>query len=90
MSIIITNIETRKNTIHFLFPEVEIGVADGVDGVNGSKSIALGSIAGVVAGGYGLYVLVGSASATIIFWLLPYMAGEHVLHTQATFVCYMQ
>ena len=50
----------------------------------------MGSVACVVAGGYGLYVLVGSASATIIFWLLPIVAGEHVLHTQAVLASYMQ
>jgi len=38
-------------------------------------SIAVETIASVVAGGYILYVVVGSASATIIYWLLSAVTG---------------
>ena len=42
----------------------------------------------VVAEGYGLYVVVGSASAIIIYWLLPTLSGILVLHThQTTYTC---
>ena len=38
-------------------------------------SIAVEKIGGAVAGGYILYVVVGSASATIIYWLLSAVTG---------------
>ena len=38
-------------------------------------SIAVEKIAGAVAGGYVLYVVVGSTSATIIYWLLSTVTG---------------
>ena len=56
------------------------GGSDGDRGGGGSVSAANRVITGAVCGGYGMYVAVGSTSALIIYWLLPLMAGECVLH----------
>ena len=43
---------------------------------DGGMSIAVEGIAGAVGGGYVLCVVIGSTSATIIYWLLPIVAGS--------------
>ena len=77
--------------------EVEGGgdSGDSSSGGDGSMSAAVGAITGAVCGLYGIYVVVGSASVLIIYWLLPLTTGEyallvlltHYLCIYATVVC---
>jgi len=64
--------------------EVEGGgdSGDSSSGGDSSMSAAVGAITGAVCGLYGMYVVVGSASVLIIYWLLPLMTGKHVLLVQ--------
>ena len=69
--------------------EVEGGgdCGDSISGSDGSMSAAVGAITGAVCGLYGIYIVVGSASVLIIYWIPPLKTGKHVLLVQLTHYC---
>jgi len=60
---------------------------DSSSGGDSSMGAAVGAITGAVCGFYGIYVVVGSASVLIIYWLPPLMTGKYALHLYIIF-CY--
>ena len=53
---------------------------DSSSGGDGSMSAAVRAITGAVCGLYGIYIVVGSASVLIIYWLSSLTTSKYALH----------